>query len=121
MLRCSRTHKPETITNNLKVKIDLTLPAISATSVVMWNFHVDDSAKVGYDMISRRDLLTELGLNIKLSEHVIEADGGPFNGSTTLMVYLGTYIFKYLNAGKITPEELFTNSYVKEFNGSEPG
>ena len=30
------------------------------------------------------------------------------------MVDLGTYIFKYLNKGKITPEESFTNAYAKE-------
>ena len=30
------------------------------------------------------------------------------------MVDLGTYIFKYLNTGKIKPEEYFTNTYVKE-------
>ena len=32
---------------------------------------------------------------------------------------LGTYIFKYLNTGKITPEELFTNAYFKEVYKSE--
>ena len=35
------------ITTNLKVKIDFTLPALSATNVVTWNCHVDDSAKGG--------------------------------------------------------------------------
>ena len=30
------------------------------------------------------------------------------------MVDLGKYIFKYLNAEKITPEESFTNAYVEE-------
>ena len=99
MLRCSRTHKPETITTNLKVKIDLTLPALSATSVGVWNFHVDDSAKGGYDMILGRYVLTKLGLNLKFSEHAIKADDRPFKGSTTPMVYLGTYACKILNMG----------------------
>ena len=35
------------------------------------------------------------------------------------MVDLGTYIFKDLNTGKITPEESFTNSYVEEVYESE--
>ena len=35
------------------------------------------------------------------------------------MVDLGTYIFKDFNTGKITPEELFTNAYVKEVYKSE--
>ena len=56
-------------------------------------------------MILGRDLLLELWLNLKLSEHVIESYDGPFDGSTTFMVDLGTYIFKYLNTGQITPEE----------------
>ena len=50
------------------------------------NFHADDSAKGRYDMILGRDLLTELGLNLKFSEHVIEADDGPFKGSKTIIV-----------------------------------
>ena len=53
------------ITTNLKVNIDLTLPALSATDVVTWNCHVDDSAKGGYDMILGGYILTELGLNLK--------------------------------------------------------
>ena len=33
------------ITNNLKDQIYFTLPELSATKIVMWNYHVDDSAK----------------------------------------------------------------------------
>ena len=55
-------------------------------------------------MILGQDILTELGLNLKWSEHVIKADGGTFKGTITPMVDLVTYIFKYLNTGKITPE-----------------
>ena len=65
---------------------------------------MDESAKGGYDMILGRDILTEFGLDIQFSEHVIESDYVYFKGSTTPMVDLDTYIFKYLNTGKITPE-----------------
>ena len=92
------------ITTNLKVKVDFTLPALSAMNAVTWNFHVDDSSKGIYDMILGRDWLTELGLNLKFSEHVIKADDGPFKGSTETMVDLGTYIFKNINLGEIKPE-----------------
>ena len=102
------------ITTDLKVKKYFTLPALSATNVVTWNFHVDEYAKVRYDMILGKYLITELGLNLKFSEHVIESGDGPFNGSTNSMVDLGTYIFKYLNTDKITPKEFFTDAYVKE-------
>ena len=90
------------ISTNPKVKIDFTLPTISATNVVTWIFHMDESAKGRYDMILRRYILTELVLNLKFSEYVIKAGDGTSNGSTTPMVDLGTYISKDLNTGKIT-------------------
>ena len=68
-----------------------------------------ESAKSRYDMILGRDKLTELGLNLKLSEHVIKLDDGPLKGSTAPMVDLGTYQLKYLNTGEFTPEESFMN------------
>ena len=46
---------------------------------------MDDFAKGRHDMILGRYLL-----NLRLSEHVIEADDGPFNGSTMPMVDLGS-------------------------------
>ena len=45
------------ITTNLKVKVDFTLPAHSATNDVTCKFHVDGSDKGRYDMILGRDLL----------------------------------------------------------------
>ena len=87
------------IMTNLKVKINFTLPAIIEINAVTQKCHVDDSAKVRYDIILGWDISKELGLNIKFSERIIEADDGPFNVSTTPMVDLGTYIFKYLNTG----------------------
>ena len=78
------------ITTNHKVKVDFTLLVLIATIVVTWKCHVDESAKGRYDMILGWDLLTELGLNLKLPEHIIEAGGVPFKESTTPMVDLGT-------------------------------
>ena len=95
------------------VKADFTLPALSATNVVTCKCHLDDYDKGINDIILGRDLLTKLGLNLKLSDHVIEAGDGPFKGSTTPMVDFGTHIFKGLNTWKITPEESFTNDYVE--------
>ena len=48
-----------------------------------------------------------------MAEHVIEADYGPFIGSTVTMVDLVAYVFKYLNTGKIIPEQFFTDAYVE--------
>ena len=43
---------------------------------------MDESAKGRCDMILGRYLLTELGLNLKLSDYVIEANDGPSKGLT---------------------------------------
>ena len=107
------------ITTNLKVKADFTLPSLSATNVVTCKYYVYESSKGRYDMILGRYLLTESGLNLKFSEHVIKADDGHFKGSTAPVVDLGTYKFKDLNTGKIKPEESFTDDYVKEVYNSE--
>ena len=101
------------ITTNIKVQIYSTLPPLSATDVVTWECHVDDSDKGIYDIILGKYLLTESGLSIKFSEHIIKADDGHFKGSTTPMVDLGKYIFKDSNTEKITPEEWFNDAYVK--------
>ena len=81
------------ITTNLKVKIYLTLPEFILMKIVTWECHVDESGKSRYYMILGRYILTALGLNIKLSDHVIEADDGPLKGSTTPMVKL--YVIVY--------------------------
>ena len=36
--------------------------------IVMWKFHVDKSTAGRYDMIIFRDLLTNLGIDIKIYE-----------------------------------------------------
>ena len=46
------------ITANIKIKVDFTLPALNAMNVVMWKFHMDDSAKGTYDLILGQDLIT---------------------------------------------------------------
>ena len=93
------------ITTNLKVKIDFTLPGISATKIVTWYFHVDDSAKCRYYMILGRYLLIDLVLNLEFSDPVNEAYDGYFKGSTAPIVDLDMYEYKYLSTGGNIPEE----------------
>ena len=59
-----------------------------------WKFHVNDSAKGRYDMILGRDILTELGLNLKFFDHVIEAYERPFRGSMAPIFILVHMNFK---------------------------
>ena len=79
------------IITNIKVKIYFTLFEISATKIVTWKWHVDESAKGRYSVILGRDILTALGLNIEFSVNVIKADDGTLKDSTALMVDMGTY------------------------------
>ena len=44
------------INTDIKIKIDLTLPGISATKIVMWNFHVVEYDKGRYNMTLGRYL-----------------------------------------------------------------
>ena len=94
----------DNITTNLIIKIDFTSPELNATKIMTWNCHVDESAKRIYDMVLGRDIFKALVIYLKLSEHFIEEDDENFKASTTPMVDLGTYEFKYLNMGGITPE-----------------
>ena len=55
-------------------------------------------------MVWGRDILTASVSNLKLSGHVIEADNGPFKGSTSPMVDMGMYAFKDFDIGENTPE-----------------
>ena len=45
------------ITINHKVEVGFTLPSLSATNFVTCQCHIDDSAKVRYNMILGRDIL----------------------------------------------------------------
>ena len=92
------------------------LPGLSATKIVSWFFHVDDSSKGKYDMNLCIDLLTLLVLNLKLSEQAIKEYDETLKGSTSSMFGLGTCGFKILNIGKIKPKESFINAYAEEMN-----
>ena len=87
------------ITTNIIVKIYFTLPELSLTKIVTWYCHVDDFAKSGYYMISGRYILTAFGSNLKLSKHVVKADGGSLKGSSAPVLDLGVCEFKDLNTG----------------------
>ena len=80
---------------------------------------MDASSKGSYYTILGRYILTALGFNIKLSEHVNKVDDVPLKISSAPMVDSGTYEYQYLNTGEITPKELFMNSYVEEIYKSE--
>ena len=104
---------------NQKVQLDFTLPGFSATKIVMWNYHMNWSTKIRFDMILGRYMITSLVLDLKLSDSVIKGVGGLFDNNIAPMVNLGTYESKNLDTGKITPKGYFINAYVEELFESE--
>ena len=59
------------LTTSKKAKVDFCLPELSATKIVTWKCHVDESTNGRYDIILGRDLLTALGPYLKFSTNVI--------------------------------------------------
>ena len=74
---------------------------------------MDDSTKDGYEIILGKYIFIDLRLNLKFSDHVIKSDYGPLKWSKASMADLGTYEFRVLNTGNVTPEELFLNFYIE--------
>ena len=62
------------------MNVDFCLPEFSATKIVMWKFHVDESTNGRYDMILGRDLLTALVIDLKSSDNVIIGGEVPYKG-----------------------------------------
>ena len=54
------------ITTNLKVKVDFTLPALRAKTFVTWKCHVDESTKGGHDMILGKDIFNRIRIKFKI-------------------------------------------------------
>ena len=52
------------INTNLRVKVEFALSALSSMDFLTCKFHVDESAKGGFDMILGQDLLTESWLKL---------------------------------------------------------
>ena len=73
-------------------KVDLSLMEFSATKIVTQKFHVDDSTEKRYDTILGTDLLTKLGLGIKISEHIIIVGDGPYGECLVLVLYNATHL-----------------------------
>ena len=60
------------LTTHFMVNIELSLPDISVMKIVAWECHVDNSTAGRYGTIIGRDLLTNLGIDLKGSTNTIE-------------------------------------------------
>ena len=64
-------------------------------------------------MILGRDLLTALGLDIKVSENIFIIGEGPYEGCSAPMVDVINYDLKPLTAKIVKQEKSFINAYVE--------
>ena len=90
----SGKRKPEISQPIKKLKSIIWLNRIQCKQVVKWECHVYKSNEGRYDIILGRDLLTVLGLDSKMSEHVITVGDGPYKGYTDPMLDKCTYDIK---------------------------
>ena len=81
-----------------KVNVDFFLPEFSATEIVTWKYHVDESNNGRYDIILGRDLLTALVLDLKFSDNFIYGRKGSYEGCSAPMVDLSNYAFNTITA-----------------------
>ena len=70
-------------------------------------------------MILGRDLLTDLGLDIKFSGCFIVGGKGPYEGCLVTMVDVSNYDYAPLTDKIVKPKEYFLNLYVNECFESE--
>ena len=81
---------------------------------------MDDSTTGQYDMIIGRDLLTNLGIYLKVYKNSIDCGEGTYQGCTSPMINLDNYDSELVNR-KMRPflYESFLNAYVNECHESE--
>ena len=94
----------EEFTTSKKANVDLCLPEFSATEIVTWKCHVDESTNCIYGMIPGRDLITTLGMDPKFSGDVIIGSDEPYEGWSEPMVEVSNYNFTSLTDKIVKPE-----------------
>ena len=67
-------------------------------------------------MIIGRDLLTALGLDLKLSENIVFGSEGPYEKCSTPMVYVSNCDFKILTEKIKRKNPLLTHTLTNEMN-----
>ena len=83
----------EKFTTLKKVRVEFYLPEFSATEIVAWKFHVNESTKGRYNMIPGRYLLTALGLGLHFFNCIIVGGKVPYEGFLAPMVDVSNYYY----------------------------
>ena len=79
------------------------LPAFSATKIVTWKCHVNESTNGRYDMVLGKDLLTTLVLDVKFSDNVKIGSEVTYEGCSAPMVDVTNYNFTFITDKTVKP------------------
>ena len=86
--------------------------------IVVWECQVYDSTKNRFCIILGRDIITDLRLDTKFSEHVISGGERPYKRCVAPMVYAISYSFIPLNlTDEVTHKNACLDSYLEEILG----
>ena len=76
------------------VKVGFCWTGFSATKIMTWKYHVDNSTESRYNMILGTDLLATLGLGLTFSEHFIIGGTKTYEGFLTPIADINDYDIK---------------------------
>ena len=96
-------------TTSKKVNIDFFLLEFSATNIVTWKCHVEESTNSRYDIILGRDLINALGMDLKFSENIIVDGEGLHEGLSAPMVDVSNQEFESITDKTSKLEKSFIN------------
>ena len=91
----------EMFTISKKADVDFFLLGFSATKILTWKCHIDDSTNSRYDTILGRHLITLLVLDIEFSENFIIDGEGTYKGCSTPMVDVSNYEFNIITVKRL--------------------
>ena len=67
-------------TTNQKVKVDFFIPKFSATTIMTWKYHMDNSTEAWHEIILGIDMLTSLVLDNTFSKNIIVRGDRAYKG-----------------------------------------
>ena len=85
------------------MNVDFCLPEFSATNIMMWKCHVDESTNGRYYMILCRKIINTLGLDFKFYENATLGREVPHEGCSAPMADVSIYDFNIITAKTFKP------------------
>ena len=91
-----RTAQGGEFNTNYKIGLEIVLPELDATKIIMCNFHVDYlQGPFRYKIILGNDVLSKLSIDFFFSGNTIRVNGGTYKGCTSPMKDISKFIFSF--------------------------